>query len=60
MEPTRVYSVEDSRTFLVEAGIDLDAIASQIEGKFMSAFIRATKPGAAMPIVGCCSPGCCN
>jgi hypothetical protein len=55
MEPTRVYSVEDSRTFLVEAGIDLDAIASQIEGKFMSAFIRATKPNC-----GCIGPGCCN
>jgi len=55
MEPTRVYSVEDSRTFLVEAGIDVDAVASQIEGKFISAFIRAEKPG-----VGCCPPGCCN
>jgi SAM-dependent methyltransferase len=55
MEPTRVYSVEDSRTFLVEAGIDVDAIASQIEGKFMSAFIRATKPNC-----GCIGPGCCN
>jgi hypothetical protein len=47
--------VEDSRTFLVEAGIDVDAIASQIEGKFMSAFIRATKPNC-----GCIGPGCCN
>ena len=55
MEPTRVYSVEDSRTFLVEAGIDVDAIASQIEDKFISAFIRATKPAG-----GCCAPGCCN
>jgi AhpD family alkylhydroperoxidase len=44
MEPTRVYSVKDSRTFLVEAGIDVDTVASQIEGKFMSAFIRAEKP----------------
>jgi len=60
MEPTRVYSVEDSRNFLVEAGIDVDAIASQIEGKFMSCFIRATKPGAAKAASGCCSPGCCN
>ena len=55
MEPTRVYSVEDARHFLVEAGIDVDAIAPLIEGKFMSAFIRATKPGG-----GCCAPGCCN
>ena len=60
IEPTRVYSVEDSRTFLVEAGIDVDAIASQIEGKFMSCFIRATKPGAAKAAGGGCSTGCCG
>ena len=59
MEPTRVYSVEDSRTFLVEAGIDVDSIASQIEGKFMSCFIRAMKPDA-KKAGGCCGPGCCN
>lgn len=55
IEPTRVYSLEDSRTFLVEAGIDVDAIAPQIEGKFMSSFIRATKPAGS-----CCAPGCCS
>ena len=60
LEPTRVYSVEDARHFLEEAGIDVDAIAPLVEGKFMSAFIRATKPGAGLPIAGCCSPGCCN
>ncbi|MGA3372996.1 MAG: arsenite methyltransferase [Terracidiphilus sp.] len=55
MEPTRVYSIEDARHFLVEAGIDVEAIAPLIEGKFMSAFVRATKPAG-----GCCAPGCCN
>jgi SAM-dependent methyltransferase len=45
IEPTRVYSIDDARSFLVEAGLDADAIAPQVEGKFMSAFIRATKPG---------------
>jgi ubiquinone/menaquinone biosynthesis C-methylase UbiE len=55
IEPTRVYSIEDARHFLVEAGIDVDAIAPLVEGKFMSAFIRATKPGG-----GCCAPGCCG
>jgi SAM-dependent methyltransferase len=55
MEPTRVYSIEDARSFLVEAGIDVDAIAPLVEGKFMSAFIRATKPAGA-----CCSTGCCG
>jgi SAM-dependent methyltransferase len=60
MEPTRVYSIEDARHFLEEAGIDVNAIAPMVEGRFLSAFIRATKPGAALPIAGCCSPGCCN
>ena len=51
-EPTREYNVEDARQFLTEAGVDVDAIAPQVEGKFMSAFIRATKPTAA-----CCAAG---
>jgi len=55
IEPTRIYSVADSRSFLVAAGIDVDAFAAQIEGKFMSAFIRAEKPGGC-----CCSSGCCG
>jgi arsenite methyltransferase len=46
IEPTRVYNVEDARTFLSGQGIDVDAIAPQVEGKFMSAFIRATKPAS--------------
>jgi arsenite methyltransferase len=53
IEPTRVYNIEDARTFLSGQGIDVDAIAPRIEGKFMSAFIRAVKPAA------CCAPGCC-
>ena len=54
MEPTRVYSVEDAREFLGDAGVDVDAIADQVKGKFLSAFIRATKPS-----VACCQSGCC-
>lgn len=53
IEPTRVYSVEDARTVLSGQGIDVDAIAPQVEGKFMSAFVRAVKPNS------CCAPGCC-
>ena len=53
IEPTRIYDIEDARTFLAGQGVDVDAIAPQVEGKFMSAFIRATKPA------GCCAPGCC-
>ena len=44
IEPTRVYNIEDARQFLTGEGIDVDAIAPQVEGKFMSAFIRAVKP----------------
>jgi|SRR5580658_4354386 arsenite methyltransferase len=44
IEPTRVYSIEDARQFLAGEGIDVDAVAPRVEGKFMSAFIRAVKP----------------
>jgi len=44
IEPTRVYGIEDARQFLAAQGIDVDAIAPQVEGKFASAFIRARKP----------------
>lgn len=54
IEPTRVYDVEDARAFLSGEGVDVDTVAPQVEGKFMSAFIRATKPN------GCCAPGCCS
>jgi hypothetical protein len=46
IEPTRVYKVEDARQFLSAQGIDADSIATEVEGKFISAFIRATKPTA--------------
>jgi SAM-dependent methyltransferase len=54
IEPTRVYDIEDARAFLSGQGRNVDAIASEIDGKFMSAFIRATKPAS------CCAPGCCS
>ncbi len=44
LEPTRVYQAEDARAFLSGAGLDFDQIAAQVEGKFMSAFVRASKP----------------
>jgi len=47
LEPTRVYRVEDVRDFLAGAGLDAAAIAPQVDGKFMSAFVRARKPAAA-------------
>jgi arsenite methyltransferase len=54
IEPTRIYKAEDARAFLTSEGIDVDAIAPQVDGKFMSAFVRATKPELA-----CCGPQCC-
>ena len=44
IEPTRVYRAEDAREFLSGQGIDVDALAPQVDGKFLSAFIRAVKP----------------
>jgi SAM-dependent methyltransferase len=60
VEPTRVYTAKDAHLFLAKAGLDLDVIAPLVEGKFMSAFIRATKPGAAKPAACCCALGCCG
>ena len=56
IEPTRVYSIEDARTFLASQTVDLDALTKEVDGKFMSAFIRATKPVAG----SCCAPSCCS
>jgi arsenite methyltransferase len=44
IEPTRVYELEDAREMLGAAGIDLDAVADQLEGRFMAAFVRARRP----------------
>jgi SAM-dependent methyltransferase len=60
IEPTRVYRVEDARLFLESAGLDADAIAPQIEGRFMSAFVRGTKPVTVAAAGACCAPGCCS
>jgi arsenite methyltransferase len=61
IEPTRIYSIEDARQFLAAKGIDVDAIAPEVEGKFASAFIRARKPAAAQCAIdkSCCEPECC-
>jgi arsenite methyltransferase len=56
VEPTRIYRTEDAREFLTGQGLDVDAIAPLVDGKFLSAFIRASKPQPAM----CCGPACCS
>jgi ubiquinone/menaquinone biosynthesis C-methylase UbiE len=59
VEPTRVYRVADAREFLASSGVDADAIAPQVDEKFMSAFIRAVKPRNTPAAAGC-GPTCCN
>lgn len=60
IEPTRIYRVADAREFLADKGLDVDALAAQADGKFISAFVRAVKPAilATQP-APCCAPGCC-
>ena len=58
IEPTRIYRVDDAREFLSCSGIDVDAIAAQVDGKFMSAFVRAVKPKHRQE--ACCGSTCCD
>src|SRR5271169_3489078 len=57
IEPTRIYRAEDAREWLTGQGIDVDILAPQVDGKFLSAFIRAVKPSLAKD--ACCGPTCC-
>jgi ubiquinone/menaquinone biosynthesis C-methylase UbiE len=57
IEPTRIYKVEEARDFLEAAGLDAHTVAPQIDGKFISAFVRAAKPA---PARACCGPSCCT
>ncbi len=63
IEPTRVYKIEDAREFLCGQGVDVDAVAPEVDGKFYSGFVRATKPTAAVELPAaksCCAPDCGN
>ncbi len=48
IEPTRVYRLEDARSFLADAGIDFESIPKEVDGAFMSGFVRAVKPRGRM------------
>jgi arsenite methyltransferase len=56
--PTRIYRVEDAREFLSGKGLDVDSLAPQVDGKFLSAFIRAVKPLATKTTEACYGPTC--
>ncbi|HSM04309.1 MAG TPA: arsenite methyltransferase [Longimicrobiales bacterium] len=62
LEPTRIYEPQDARSILEDAGIDVDAFAEAVDGRLMSAFVRARKPAAASTDESgsCCGPDCCG
>jgi arsenite methyltransferase len=61
IEPTRIYKAEDAGAFLEGSGLDVARFTEQIDGKFMSAFVRATKPRALkQKESACCGPECCG
>lgn len=63
LEPTRVYRVEDARAFFADKGIDVDAMARAVDGKFMSAFVRARKPESGeqhAPVAAACCDRCAS
>jgi ubiquinone/menaquinone biosynthesis C-methylase UbiE len=57
IEPTRRYRAEEAKEILAAEGLDVDVIAAEVDGKFMSAFIRAVKPA---PSKACCGSNCCK
>jgi len=57
IEPTRIYRAEDARDILTANGLDVNTIATDVDGKFFSAFVRAVKPTIGAT---CCGPNCCN
>jgi hypothetical protein len=57
VEPTRIYRAEEAKDILAAEGLDVNLVAAEVDGKFMSAFVRATKPADAK---SCCGPTCCN
>jgi len=65
IEPTRIYRMEDAAAFLAGSGLDEAMLSSEIDGRFMSAFVRAKKPDAPasreldVASESCCGSECC-
>jgi len=57
VEPTRIYRAEEAKDILAAEGLDVNVVAAEVDGKFMSAFVSAVKPADAK---ACCGPACCN
>lgn len=57
VEPTRIYRAEEAKDILAAEGLDVEIAAAEVDGKFLSAFVRAVKPADAK---ACCGPTCCN
>jgi len=58
VEATRIYRAADAKQLLEQAGLSDDVTMAQIDGRIMSAFVRARKPAAA--VKSCCGPTCCS
>ena len=57
IEVTRIYSAADAQEFLMGAGLNVETVAKEIDGKFISGFVRAIKPQETR---SCCAPSCCQ
>jgi arsenite methyltransferase len=60
IEPTRIYEFDDAKTFLADAGLDVEVLAREVGGRVMGAFVRATKPASLPQATSCCGPECCH
>ena len=58
VEPTRIYRAEEAKDILAAKGLDVEVVSAEVDGKFMSAFVRAIKPAATSE--ACCGPTCCS
>ena len=56
IEPTRIYRAAEASAFLEQAGFDPKTVGAQVDGAFMSAFVRATRSAQRGPVNTACQP----